>query len=308
MRFRLASAAYAIVLGISCICGCARPSSPATSSTTAATVTKAASSATFALPVEPNGLWWDAPSATLYFASDDEHALYRWKDGRFTIAAALPAAAGRTGLGQLVRTPDGSTFITRFGHGADGGILIVGSDGVAKLADGLDGTRRRIGIAGDDSGALFDGYFVYDGDKHVARGGVARLSIDGRGHAAESEIIGGLVKPVGVLVVGDAIYVSDQEANTIVRATLSAPADARPFAQLTAPDLLCAGDAGAIFAAGKAGDVFRVGSDGHVTSIVAGLRPLRGIAFDAAGKRLFFVERRGKEPNMPPTLHVLQLQ
>ena len=278
------------------------------STTTPAVAAKAAAPVTFALPVEPNGLWWDAPAATLYFASDEEHALYRWKDGRFTVAAALPAPAGKPGLGQLVRTPDGSTFVTRFGHGDGGGILVVGPDGVAKLADGLDGARRRIGLAGDDSGALFDGYFVYDEAKQATHGAVARLSIDGNGHAAESDIISGLQKPVGVLVVGDVIYVSDQAANTIVRATLSAPAaDARPFAQLNQPDLLCAGDAGALFAASKAGTVYRVGSDGAVTSVVAGLRPLRGIAFDPAGKRLFFVERRGQEPTMPPTLHVLRL-
>ncbi|HEX4458210.1 MAG TPA: hypothetical protein VIA18_09570 [Polyangia bacterium] len=80
------------------------------------------------------------------------------------------------------------------------------------------------------------------------------------------------------------------------------------FAQLGQPDLLCAGDAGELFASTKAGGVYRVGSDGKVTSIVAGLRPLRGIAYDAAGKRLFFVERRGAAPDAPPTLHVLPIR
>ena len=296
-----------VLVSVFVLAGCARPSSPATAATIA--TAKAAAPATFALPVEPNGLWWDAPSATLYFASDDEHALYRWKAGSFTLAAALPAAPGRSGLGQLVRTPDGRTFITRFGHGDGGGLLVVGADGVARLAGDLDVTRRRIGLASDESGALYDGYFHYDGDKHEARGGVARLTIDGDGaHASEHELVSGLRKPVGVLVFGGALYVSDQEADTIVRAPLSAPADAHPFAQLGQPDLLCAGDASGFFASTKAGGVYRVAPDGKVTSLVAGLRPVRGIAYDAAGKRLFFVERRGKEADAPPTLHVLPLR
>src|ERR1700760_1262415 len=122
---RFASCAWvSFSLSFGMLAGCAYPSSSSSSTAAATTATAArVAPATFALPIEPNGLWWDAPTATLYFASDDEHALYRWKAGSFPLPAALPAASGRPGLGQPVRTPDGRTFVPRFGHGDGGGVL-----------------------------------------------------------------------------------------------------------------------------------------------------------------------------------------
>jgi sugar lactone lactonase YvrE len=111
---------------------------------------------------------------------------------------------------------------------------------------------------------------------------------------------------VGVLALDGTLYVSDQEANRIVRAPLSAPANAQPFvANIEAPDLMVAGPAGTIFVGGKLGVVYRVARDGSFTKLAGGFRSVRGVAYDAAGKRLFVAERRGREPAAPPMLHEL---
>jgi hypothetical protein len=258
----------------------------------------------FELPAEPNGLWWDGASRALYFAGDESHAIYRWRDaGDVRSIATLPAPPeGKAGLGQPVVLGDGTIVVTRFGHGVAGGILVVRPDGSSALVPGLDPARRRIGLAVAADGALYDSWFLFDEAAHSFHGAVSRLALDG----GETDVLTGLAKPVGVLVVGGQLYVSDQEGNRILRAPLASPGAAQPFvANLEAPDLLCAGPGGAIFAGGKLGVVYRIAPDGSVARVAGGYRAVRGVAYDAAGKRLFVVERRGREPPRPATLHEL---
>src|SRR5262245_29239259 len=79
------------------------------------------------LPVDgdPNGLWWDEPQQRLLVADDDGNRILEWTDARgFALVKQLPASSAKApGLGQLVRTADGTIFVTRFGHGTNGGVM-----------------------------------------------------------------------------------------------------------------------------------------------------------------------------------------
>src|SRR5262245_23956371 len=54
---------------------------------------------------DPNGLWWDASSQTLYIADDNGNRILKWTDAAGLGAASdlPPASADGPGLGQLVK-------------------------------------------------------------------------------------------------------------------------------------------------------------------------------------------------------------
>jgi sugar lactone lactonase YvrE len=258
------------------------------------------------LPVEPNGLWWNAVENALYFASDETHAVYRRDHaGNVKVVGSLPAPIdGNGGLGQLVITRDGTIVITRFGGGTAGGVIFLRRDGTSGSVPNLDPTRRRIGLAVGEDGTLFDAYFHVEEGMKKFRGAVARLTLDG----GETDVIGGLQKPVGVLVDGNRVLASDQMANRIVQATLPALSDIGVVAaNVDTPDLLVTGPNGSIFVASRSGAVFRAERDGSVATVISGLRAVRGVAFDPRSSRLFVVERGDRKEGKPATLHELAI-
>jgi sugar lactone lactonase YvrE len=285
-----------VVLGV---VGCAHPAPPATHVAPAPPVASA-------LAVEPNGLWWSVAEGALYFASDETHAVYRRdRSGGVKIVGNLPAPVeGKGGLGQLVITRDGTIVLTRFGGGSDGGVLFLRRDGTSGSVPNLDQTRRRIGLAIAQDGTLFEAYFHVDAGMKQFRGSVARFRLEG----GETDVISDLQKPVGVLVDGNRLVVSDQMANRLVQATLPTLTDARALsANVNAPDLLAAGPNGALFVGSRSGVVYRVASDGSVATVVRGLRAVRGVAFDPATSRLFVVERGDRKEGIPAMLRELPI-
>ena len=122
-------------------------------------------------------------------------------------------------------------------------------------------------------------------------GAVARLDLSG----SEVNVLENLDKPVGVLVVGSALFVSEQMAGRIVTAPIDQPDQLAAIALLDTPDLLCAGPAGSIFTGGKAGDVRQISADGKVSEFAGGFQEVRGVAYDAANKRLFLSDHDGDE-------------
>jgi hypothetical protein len=126
-------------------------------------------------------------------------------------------------------------------------------------------------------------YFVVDGHSH--HGGLAKLDLA----AGETDIaVPGLVKPVGVAADAHALYVSDQEASSIVAWRAGAMV---PIASgLPSADLMTLLPDGSLVTGGKTGTISRIAADGKVTTIAQGLEQVRGLAYDRAGKRLFVVE------------------
>jgi sugar lactone lactonase YvrE len=238
---------------------------------------------------DPNGLWWDAESATLYMADDENNRVLRYRDGEgISKVADLPAApADGPGLGALARLNDGTLVVVRFGGGTAGDVVYVRPDGTSAIVPNLPRERRRIGITVTNDGQLLDGYFVRNNNVNV--GSVARLGLEG----TEQEIVGALVKPVGVLAVNDTLYISDQIAGKVYRSPLSAPSQLVPFATLNSPDLLAVGPNDTLLTGSRDGTVLSIRQSGEVSVLAGGFQQPHGLAYDAKNKRLFIADHDG---------------
>jgi sugar lactone lactonase YvrE len=243
------------------------------------------------LPVDgdPNGLTWDAGTGTLYVADQAGNQILRWTDaGGFQAAVPLPAApAGQTELGGLALLLDGRLVTPRFGFGTSGNLLFTTPDGPATSATGLDATRRRLGVTAAADGTLLDGYFVKQGSGRV--GSVAVVTLDGLA-AVESDVIPGLGKPVGVATIGKDVYASDQDRGQIVHVLLPSGTPDVYVQSIDGPDLLTAGPDGSLFCGSTTGVVYRILAGGQVTTFQGGFQSTRGVAYDAANRRLFVGE------------------
>lgn len=256
---------------------------------------------TIPLDGDPNGLYWDDAAGALYIADDNANRVLRWTDEEgLSLAADLPPGPpDSAGLGQVVRTAGGTLVVPRFGGGTAGDVVFVDAEGNGGVVPGLDPVRRRIGMAIGPNGKLYDSYFVsLNGTKF---GAVAELDLAG----SEVVVLDGLDKPVGVLVIGSDIYVSEQAAGRIVKAPIGAPDQAAVLAQLDTPDLLCQGPEGSIFTGGKAGDVRQIGADGKVNEFAGGFQEIRGVAFDPTNRRLFLSDHDANESD--GVTHKLQI-
>lgn len=240
---------------------------------------------------DPNGLWWDADEGALYLADDNGNRILRWTDADgFSLAAELPeASADGPGLGQLVRTSDGTLVVPRFGYGTSGDVVYVNAAGSSGVVPGLDVERRRIGLTVADDGTLYDGWFVSSDGGRV--GGVSVLDLAG----GETDVLDSLGKPVGLLASGDTLWVTDQDLNQVLTAPLASPDALALLTEVDSPDLLCAGPDGGVYTGGKDGSVRLVSAAGEVTTPASGYQEVRGVAYDAENGRLFLVDHDGDE-------------
>jgi sugar lactone lactonase YvrE len=267
--------------------GCSSSSSP-TSTSNDGGIVSVPTNTSIAIDGDPNGLFWDATSSTLYIADDGNDRILQYTDAAsISKVADLPGTDTGIGLGQLVRTSDGSIYVTRFGYGTEGDVAKVAPDGTASALTGLDVTKRRIGLAVDANGILYDTYFVKQGNGYV--GAVAKLGLDG----TETDIANNLQKPVGVLATSDTLYVDDQTLGEISKTPLASPGTLTTVASLPDADLLCAGPNGSIFSGGADGNVRQIDSSGNVTVFATGFTAARGVAYDAVNKRLFVANHVG---------------
>jgi hypothetical protein len=208
-----------------------------------------------------------------------------------TFAPPAPAPDGKpgsAGLGGLVRLPDGTFLSPVFGFGNAGGVAVLPPGGGApSTIAGLDPAKRRIAIArAPDDGTLYATYFTVSGHDHA--GGVEWFTATGQEHIAITD----LVKPVGLVVTHDTLYVADQDKKAIF-AYPRGPDHVTPkvfAANLPSCDQLTLLPNGDLITGGKAGALYRVKPDGTFSELVSGLGDVRGSALDAAGNRLFFVE------------------
>jgi sugar lactone lactonase YvrE len=133
-------------------------------------------------------------------------------------------------------------------------------------------------------------------------GAVSQLSLDG----AEPELMTGLTQPVGVLAVGDRLFVSDRDTGQILMAPRTDPRAVTVFATVEQPDLLAEGPAGSIFSGSSAGRVYRIDSAGVASEFQSGFLQVRGVAYDPAGQRLFVAEHDPAESDVAQhALHIL---
>ena len=303
----------ALLACLAVVAGCGDDTTPTTQQHLDMAIADLAVRRTADVPLgfQPGGLWWDSATQALYLANDGGQQIVRWDEAAnsFTVAANLPQIASTAGgLGQLVKTKDGSWLVPRFGFGSAGAILQVAAGGAQSSVGGLSGKRRRIGLTVAADGSVYDGWFtVVAPSKMPMMGSVSRVALDGSG---ETDVVTGIGKPVGVLALGDSLYVSDQLNNVILKTPLASPGMTSTFASFPGPDQLAAGPSSSLFAISSSGSVYKLGSDGTVTSIKDGYKPLRGVAWDGDHRRLFVAEPDSGSPDGGvgmPMLHVLAI-
>jgi hypothetical protein len=258
---------------------------------------------TLSLPGGANALWWDAASSTLYLTDSNTSALATWTDaGGLQVGAALPAEAAGVSLGGIVRRGDGTMLIASFGFGTQGGLLAAAGGEVTALT-GLDPARRRVGLAQDPAGTIYTAYFVGGRGKPPA-GGVAIVTIAGT-EATETEIASGFHKAVGVVATPTAVFLSDQTDRAIFRIAVPGYAVSR-LAGVPAADLLAMLPDGDLLTGGGP-TISRITPRGEVTTLPGGgFEHVRGLAYDAAGQRLFVVDH-SVTVGLPDKLRILHL-
>ena len=248
---------------------------------------------TLSVSADLNGLYWDKSESRLFVSDEKANTIRVWEGGtQFAQYAALPTApASGSTLGQVTRGSDGTVYVTRFGFGTDGAVAAVPKSGAAYNLTGTDSLRRRIGITPTPDGSLLDGWFIKGG-----AGAVSELKISGTA-ATETELITGFGKPVGLAVVRDAVYVSDQNSGQVLsfslaklRAAPATVADGKLIATFSSSDgidLMTAASDGSLFFGGSGGKLFRVSPKGDISVLASGWPKIRGVAYDEKNRRLF---------------------
>jgi DNA-binding beta-propeller fold protein YncE len=237
---------------------------------------------------DPNGMFWDAATSTLYIADNLNDAVITWTDqGGFEKLVSLPGPTGNE-VGGLVQLADGTLVVIEFGFGTSGLVALVYTDLKTGSVPNLDPTRRRLGIALAPDGSLYDTYFAKVSGGST--GFVGKLDVTA---GTEENIITGLMKPVGVAVIGSTLYFSDQTLGEILAAPLASPQSYKTLSTNLSPDLLSVGPNGTIFSGSPSGVVYQIDTTTGTfnTLFTAGgtLEP-RGTAYDAVNKRLFVAE------------------
>jgi hypothetical protein len=256
---------------------------------------------------QPAGLWWDSATHSLYIANDGGQQIVRWREdlNGFVVATNLPQIAPASGgLGQLIKAADGSWLVTRFGFGMAGAILQADKNNDVASIAGLMTMRQRVGLTQAADGTLYTGWYVTVNEL-PAMGTVSKVALDGSG---ETDVVTGIGKPVGVLALGDQLYISDQRNGVVLKTPLGSPGSTTTFSTIAGADELAAGPNGVIFAASSTGTVWSIASDGTPTSVHDGYKALRGVAYDPDHKRLFVSEPDKRDPDggaAMPMLHVL---
>jgi hypothetical protein len=243
---------------------------------------------------DPEGLWWDAPSSTLYIADQENNQVLTWTDakGIQTLGALPGGVQSGQDLGQLVLTPQGFLAVIVFGFGTNGDIDLVFLDGGSAAVSGLDPTFRRLGLGQDSSGTLYESYFVKNGGAAPV-GSLAQVSlsyVDGGWAGTETSVITGLGKPVGVVATSGNLYITDQgTGDFLVVPVSSLPTSSAPVAASGLNlDLLSIGPDDTFFSGSSNGDLNRLTTAGASTAFASGYTNPRGSAYDAVNNRVFF--------------------
>lgn len=256
-----------------------------------------------------NALLWDATGKTLYLTDGTANKLVKWTDaGGFADVATLPTEASGISLGDMIKQADGSILITNFGFGTTGDLIkVTGSTAVDTT--GFVANRRRIGLAQDSTGKIYESYFV-GGGGGAQTGGAATVTLAAT-VGVETEIVpatAGLKKLVGTAVTADGhtLYLSDQSQKKIVKVDLVNGNTVSDLATVTTADLLVMMPNGDLLTGGGA-TIERITPAGVVTTLPnTGFETVHGMAYDAEGKRLFIVDHSATV-GTPDKLHIQPL-
>jgi hypothetical protein len=255
-----------------------------------------------AVSASPNGIAVRPADGAVFITDDQTNGVLSSPDGRtFSHYASVPVVAGQSNsLSQLSFADAGALMIERFGFGTASAVFsITGADTIAALS-GPDPARRRLGLISIGSNRLLSTWFIKLGS-NPPQGGLSLITYDPNAHTAvERDLLTGLGKPVGVAVSGDAVYVSDQANNDIVKSSLSAllggsqaVAPGAQFAQVNSPDLMAVDASGTLYTKCNTTGLCRIAPDGTLSLLANDFQDARGVAVDAPRHLLYAVDRAG---------------
>ncbi|MFM0124340.1 MULTISPECIES: NHL repeat-containing protein [unclassified Paraburkholderia] len=253
-----------------------------------------------AVSASPNGIAVRAADGAVFITDDQTNSVLSSPDGRtFAHYASVPAVAGQSNsLSQLSFADASTLMIERFGFGTASAVFsITGVDAIAALS-GPDPARRRLGLISIGSNRLLSTWFVKIGSNPL-QGGLSLITYDPAAHTAvERDLLSGLGKPVGIAVSGDAVYVSDQANNDIVKASLSAllggsqaVTPSGTFVRITSPDLMAVDAGGKLYTKCNTTGLCRIAPDGTISVLANDFQDARGVAVDAPRGRLYAIDR-----------------
>jgi sugar lactone lactonase YvrE len=251
---------------------------------------------------DPISLLWEDAKQTLYIADNRNNQLWTWTDkDSFKKLATVPndADGGPASLGQIVKLPDGTLVVPRFGGGENGAIVHVNPEtGQSGTVPGLAADRKRVALTVGPDGQMYGGYF-FNPQKKDDAGVVTKVTLTG-----ETDLIKGFLKPVSVLVVDNRLLVSEQARNggVIYSFPTTGGTDQKVFAVVPSPDTITEGPGGSVFTGqfrplddGGPLQVRQAFPDGGVQVVHANVdfaKP-QGVAYDKSNKRLFVADSNG---------------
>ena len=267
------------------------------------------------LDARANGMAIRPADGTIFITDDKTNSVLSSADGKtFKPFAAIPVVANQgNALSQVSIADSGSLLVGRFGFGTAGAVFDIGATGSISALSGTDPMRRRLGLASLDTGKILSTWFVKNGNS-PATGGLSLITYDASTHtASEHNLLTGLAKPVGVAVQGDAVFISDQTDNMILKTSLSglinhaqAGGLSTTVIKINGPDLLAIDSNGTLYTKCNATAVCRISPDESVAVIANDFEDARGVAIDPAHHRLYVIDRP-KSADSASTLRVIPL-
>jgi DNA-binding beta-propeller fold protein YncE len=246
---------------------------------------------------DPNGLAFDRNRGVLYVADARDGSIFRIEGILQQRIASIDSGGvvAATRLGGLVVAPDGTSYVTRLGHGRAGGIFRIDPDGRVTALDGLSEQHSRLGLAYDPNEHL-----LYTTQYRKTIGGPVDGTIEeiDLSNGRVTTLVRGLDKPVGLARLGSTLVASDAKHRAVYRIELLR---GNVFSRTTLasgidrPDLLCACDPHSVLvacydSAARRGALRRLWLDGRSSVITSGGWEPRGVATD--GERAFVALRR----------------
>lgn len=267
------------------------------------------------LDARPNGIAIAQADGRIFITDDKTNSVLVSADGKTFVPFAViaPVAGQPNALSQVTFSTKGTLLIERFGFGTSGAVMEIGANKSVAMLSGIDPARRRLGLAVIGPGRLLSTWFVKEGSA-PATGGVSLITYDESTHAAsEHNVLSGLAKPVGIVLRGDAVSISDQGNNMILRTSLAGLLDhsqagglKTQVVKINGPDLLAIDTSGALYTKCNATAVCRITPDNTVTEVANGFDDARGVAIDPLHHSLYVVDR-AKGANGASILRIIPL-
>jgi hypothetical protein len=268
-----------------------------------------------ALDARPNSIAVRQSDGRIFITDDKTNGVLSSADGKaFAPFATIPVVTGQANaLSQLTIADAGALLVERFGFGTASAVFHVSADNSVATLSGLDPTRRRLGLVDIGAGKLLSTWFIKNGSA-PATGGVSLITYDESRHtASEHNLLSGLAKPVGIVVQGDAVFISDQTNNMILKTSLTglinhnqAGGMNTTVIKINGPDLLAIDAAGTLYTKCNSTAVCRISPDNTVAEVANDFEDARGVAVDTR-RHLLYVIDRAKTANGVSTLRTIPL-